>query len=40
MIKLERSKEDTVKIFKEIVESGKSVKVKPGKYVEELEKRF
>ncbi len=36
---LERPREDVVKVFKEIAESGKSVKIKPDEYVEELEKR-
>lgn len=37
---LEKPREDATKVFKEIAESGKSVKIKPDEYVEELEKRF
>lgn len=37
---LEKPREDVIKVFKEIAESGKSVKIKPDEYVEELEKRF
>ena len=37
---LEKPREDTVAIFKEIANSGKTVKVKPHEYVEQLEKRY
>jgi len=37
---LEKPREDATAVFKEIAESGKSVKVKPHEYVEELERRF
>ena len=37
---LEKPREDVTKVFKEIAESGKSVKIKPDEYVGELEKRF
>lgn len=37
---LEKPREDSTKVFKEIAESGKSVKIKPDEYVEELEKRL
>ena len=36
---LEKPREDAVKVFKEIAESGRSVRVKPHEYFEELEKR-
>jgi len=36
---LEKPREDAVAIFKEIANSGKTVKVKPHEYVEQLEKR-
>lgn len=39
-ILLEKAREDAAAVFKEIAECGKSVKVKPHEYVEELEKRF
>ena len=39
-ILLERPREDAATVFKEIADSGKSVKVKPHEYIEELEKRF
>jgi len=38
-ILLEKPREDATTAFKEIAESGKSVKVKPHEYAEELEKR-
>lgn len=37
---LKKPRKDVTKVFKEIAESGKSVKIKPDEYVEELEKRF
>lgn len=37
---LKKPRKDVIKVFKEIAESGKSVKIKPDEYVEELEKRF
>lgn len=37
---LEKPREDTVAIFKEIANSGKTVKLKPHEYVEQLEKRY
>ena len=36
---LEKPREDAAAVFKEIAESGRTVKVKPHEYVEELEKR-
>jgi AbrB family looped-hinge helix DNA binding protein len=39
-ILLEKPREDAATVFKEIAESGKSVRIKPHEYVEELEKRF
>jgi AbrB family looped-hinge helix DNA binding protein len=39
-ILLEKPRENVLEVFKEIAESGKSVKIKPDEYVEELEKRF
>ena len=38
-ILLETPREDATKVFKEIAESGKSIKIKPDEYFEELEKR-
>jgi len=37
---LEKPREDVTAIFKEIANSGKTVKVKPHEYVEQLEKRY
>jgi AbrB family looped-hinge helix DNA binding protein len=37
---LKKPREDTVAIFKEIANSGKTVKVKPHEYTEQLEKRY
>jgi len=37
---LEKPREDAVAVFKEIADSGKTVKVKPHEYVEQLEKRY
>jgi len=37
---LEKPREDAVAIFKEIADSGKTVKVKPHEYTEQLEKRY
>jgi AbrB family looped-hinge helix DNA binding protein len=37
---LEKPREDAAAVFKEIAESGRTVKVKPHEYVEELEKRY
>jgi AbrB family looped-hinge helix DNA binding protein len=37
---LEKPREDTVAIFKEIANSGKTVKVKPHEYAKQLEKRY
>jgi AbrB family looped-hinge helix DNA binding protein len=37
---LEKMRDDVVAVFKEIAEGGKSVKVKPHEYVEEIEERL
>ncbi len=38
-ILIEKPKKDVIKVFEEIAQSGKSVKIKPHDYVEELEMR-
>jgi AbrB family looped-hinge helix DNA binding protein len=37
---LEKMRDDVVAVFKEIAEAGKSVKVKPHEYAEEIEERL
>lgn len=38
-ILIEKPKKDVIKVFEEIAKSGKSAKIKPHDYVEELEMR-
>ena len=39
-ILLEKTRDDSAAVFRQIAKGGRSVKVKPHEYVEELEERF
>jgi len=39
-ILLEKTRDDSAAVFREIARAGKPVRVKPHEYVEELEERF